>query len=37
MAIGGCEWLWIDIGVDGGLWRPMDTNGWLVVLVYNNG
>ena len=29
-----CLWMvWIGIGVYGGLWRPMDTNGWLLVLV----
>ena len=37
MAIGACEWLWIDIGVYTGLWRAMDTNGWLLVLVDTNG
>ena len=34
MAIGACGYLWIDIGVYGGLWRP--TNGWLLVLVDTN-
>ena len=37
MAIGACGWLWIDIGVYRGLWRPMDTNGWLLVLLDTNG
>ena len=33
MAIGACGWLWIDIGVYRGVWRPIDANGWLLVLV----
>ena len=37
MAIGACGWLWIDIGDYGDLWRPMDTNGWHLVLVDTNG
>ena len=37
MAIGGCGWLSIDIGVYGGLWRPMDTNRWLLEHVDTNG
>ena len=36
MAIGACGWLWIGIGVYGGLWRPKDTNGWLFVLLNTN-
>ena len=33
MAIGACGCLWVAMGVYGGLWRPMDTNTWLLVLV----
>ena len=36
MAIGACGYLWIDIGVYGGLWRPVHSNGWLLVLVDTN-
>ena len=34
---GACGWFRIDIGVYRGLWRPMDTNGGLLVLVDTNG
>ena len=37
MAIGACGRLWIDIDAYQGLWRPMDTNVWLLVLVDTNG
>ena len=37
MAISPCGYLWIYLGVYGGLRGPMDTNGRLLVLVDNNG
>ena len=37
MAFGACGWLWIDTGVHRSLWRSMDINGCLLVLVDTNG
>ena len=37
MAIGACGYQWVGIIACGDIWRPMDSNGWLLVLVDNNG